>query len=1007
MRLSKLARHPRCPLAAIGLVLLAGTTASAQLASKPEAKSLKLQAAEIDTAAGKPLTVTDVTHAKGGERYILQLDGPLTPLREKTLHDAGVTILDYVPDDAVIVNLKDADPAKAAAIPFVRWQNVVERPWKVDPTLGARQFETAERRELDRRGLTPVLITLFKDADQSEITAVSTSIAALQGATVHRRASIADNPVIVATIRFDDIPRVDAFPQVQWIEEAPEITERDSSANWIVQSNIPNTNSLWDKGLTGLGQIIGFLDSSLDWQHCALSDVNPIGPSHRKILAYNWRLAVTTFHGTHVVGLAVGDDGTPDELRGVAYQSKIVFNTTPSFLESDAFERLELHHQQGARIHSNSWGENDISTYTGLVRGVDDFCWKYEDSLVLVAGRNGSPGTPVSRPENAKNVIAVAASGDDPGQDNPCSGPTGPTLDGRRKPDIFAPGCNLISASAGSACNTTAATGTSMATPLVSGTAALMRQYFVDGYYPSGTPSNPSYTPSSALLRAMIVNSGQDMTYFADYPSDGEGWGRLNAEKVLYFPGDTSRLFVADRRNNAGLTTGLVAEHTFTVTPGSDPLRITLAWTEPPAAAGASVAQVNDLDLEVVSPTATTYLGNVFSAGESATGGSADHANSIEQVHVLAPAAGVWTVRVKATAINVGQQGYAIAVTGPVDAGAAPLQVAVENPPTLVSSNTLTPVDVTIKVGDENIVSAALYSRINAGSFTSSPLMHVLGDQYTAELPPAQCGDIIEYYAAVTGDLTGSNTSPPAAPGTLFSAAVGAATSTTIFSENFDAGVVPAGWTASGLWKVTNLCQLVDPGCSSGQWAYFGQIAGLNACTYVGSGRQQGNLTAPTVALPAINPGERLVLRFCQSLERENFATVDLAQLLIDGSPVIQYTAATPTWFEREYDLSSRAGQSITLAWRFDSVDGFSNNFNGWKIDNVRIERLGTQCTPPPVCLADFNNDLVVNGSDLSILLSNFGSTTATHAQGDANGDGFVNAADLSVLLSAFNQPCP
>ena len=62
-------------------------------------------------------------------------------------------------------------------------------------------------------------------------------------------------------------------------------------------------------------------------------------------------------------------------------------------------------------------------------------------------------------------------------------------------------------------CGMSRKSGTSMATPVISGVTALVRQYFVQGYYPDGE-KNPSrgFTPMGALLKAVLVNSAQRMT---------------------------------------------------------------------------------------------------------------------------------------------------------------------------------------------------------------------------------------------------------------------------------------------------------------------------------------------------------------------------------------------------------------------------------------------------------------------------------------------------------------
>jgi Mg-chelatase subunit ChlD len=76
------------------------------------------------------------------------------------------------------------------------------------------------------------------------------------------------------------------------------------------------------------------------------------------------------------------------------------------------------------------------------------------------------------------------------------------------------------------------------------------------------------------------------------------------------------------------------------------PMRITLAWTDAPGAAGANPALLNDLDLEVTeTATGDVFRGNVFNNGFSTTGGAFDTLNNVECVYVAAPD-GVYDVTV-------------------------------------------------------------------------------------------------------------------------------------------------------------------------------------------------------------------------------------------------------------------------------------------------------------------------------------------------------------------------
>ena len=102
----------------------------------------------------------------------------------------------------------------------------------------------------------------------------------------------------------------------------------------------------------------------------------------------------------------------------------------------------------------------------------------------------------------------------------------GPSNDGRLKPDLTAPGRNIFSSysdaepysfqcrdsASGDGAAIVEMSGTSMATPIVAGAAALVRQYLKDGYYPTGLVGGPALHPSSALMRAILINSAVPLT---------------------------------------------------------------------------------------------------------------------------------------------------------------------------------------------------------------------------------------------------------------------------------------------------------------------------------------------------------------------------------------------------------------------------------------------------------------------------------------------------------------
>ena len=601
-----------------------------------------------------------------GAMHLIQLSGPMTQEMRSKLEGAGVRLADYLPDNSYLVDLSNAKVGALRSLPFIKWVGRFQSEWKKSGDLGLRAFTTPDRQAIAAQGQSAVMVTLF--AGRSADSVIS-AVRRLHGAHVNYTELVGGNLVLSVRLDTRDLDKLAGIADVQSIEEAPEITVRNNVNRWIVQTDIPNSTPFYAHGITGLGQILGLIDLPIDVNHCSFFDpVNPIGPLHRKVLAYNYSQFMSN-HGTHVAGIAVGDNGVFDETRGIAYQGKLVYSYLPFDTEASIYNKLTLHHGQGARIHTNSYGNSGTRDYDGLTRGVDSFSYDNEDDLVVFAVTDNFLAT--TNPENAKNCVAVNASDIPPYDENGvCNGGIGPTADGRRKPEIVGPGCNIISALSGSGCNTFSQSGTSMACPAVAGAIMLLRQYYMDGFYPSGAANvADAFTPSGALLKATLLNSSVNMTSVADYPSNLEGWGRLLIDNACYFFGDSRyTLILADIRNASGMSTNDELTYTCRVIPSPQPLRMTLVWTEPPASAsiGTGNAWINDLDLEATAPSNTVYLGNVFSNGASTSFGTKDEKNNVEQIHLPSPETGIWTVKVKAAAVNVGKQGFALILSGGV-----------------------------------------------------------------------------------------------------------------------------------------------------------------------------------------------------------------------------------------------------------------------------------------------------------------------------------------------------
>jgi serine protease AprX len=423
-------------------------------------------------------------------------------------------------------------------------------------------------------------------------------------------------------------------------------------------------------------------------------------------------------HGTHVAGSVLGDGSAsssgPALIRGHAHKAKLVFQAVeqemkwrpnaPPEVKSERFvlagiptnlePLFQFAYGHGARIHSNSWGGGDPGAYDDQCRQFDRFAWKHKDfCFVIAAGNDGTDADgngkinpmSVSSPGTAKNCVTVGACEnlrpefdaetyggwwpDDfpaaPFEVDPMSdddeqvvafSSRGPTVDGRVKPDVVAPGTFILSTrSSQIAANNFAWAayppnkkryfhmgGTSMATPLTAGALALVREFL--------RTKQGIAAPSAALMKALLIAGAERLpgTAAAGTLLDThQGFGRVDL--------DRSFRRVLATIDGDGLTTGDGSTASVAVSTQTKTLRVVMAYTDYPGE-----TLINNLNLFVTAPNGTRYIGNHHAASTS-NAMTLDGTNNVELVQVDNAPKGKWTIDVVASNVSAGPQDYAIA----------------------------------------------------------------------------------------------------------------------------------------------------------------------------------------------------------------------------------------------------------------------------------------------------------------------------------------------------------
>lgn len=735
-----------------------------------------------------------LAHARPSARgypWMVLFDAPIQPAWRSRLEAAGAVVRAYLPAHALLIEAPAALRESLRDFPHVAWSGEYRPRHKLQPLLAglARQHPDL---------LVPVTIQTFAPADAAGVAAQL----AAAGATDLRATAAKRWGLVRGVMSARAAVELAALPEVQWVEhhEPPKIL--NDFARAAAHLNVDAVRE--EHGLDGTGQIVAIADTGLD-----TGNVGTLHPDFAGRLIQvldtgrltNW--SDTYYHGTHVAGSLLGTGAASGgQYRGAAPGARMVFQSIMTAystlnLPDDLNDFYRPAYDLGARIHSDSWGSAVAGEYTSDSMASDEFVWDHPDMLLVYAA--GNDGVDYDRdgvvdlsslgaPASAKNVLAVGASeserpsgsggltartygsawpidyrvppistdlissspGGEP-QGLVAFSSRGPAADGRTKPDVVAPGTDVVSvrsrASSSSGWGVLGANtnycfmgGTSMATPLSSGAATLVRQYCVDVL---GMPN-----PSAALLKAALAG-GARSRFPGQYgtgayleipdpprPNFAEGWGQLDVAGTLFASNGLQAVFLDAEPPLATGGSNVVVFSVFS----NAPLSVVLAYSDYPAALSAAIHLVNDLDLLLIDPQGQPHHPNGLDGP--------DPLNNLESIDVAHAATGRWTLAVSAPNVPQGPQPYAVYLRGavhlPIAIDHVPLvNTLVTNAPYAVVADVTSPGDF-----DPADVWLAWNAAGGTGEFQSVAMTTADGIRFAAAIPSQPVGTRIGYYLA-------------------------------------------------------------------------------------------------------------------------------------------------------------------------------------------------------------------------------------------------------------------
>lgn len=522
----------------------------------------------------------------------------------------------------VFIITKEAQQELNLPKEFVLRSRAANNNWKLSPTA-----EKAAEEKNDRTGYR--IIVQFKNEKSLQDLLHSGSVSTANKAIfkAENLLSFTSNFIFIKKYLLNDPNVIGIDILTQKPKEELAITGFDLSTNQLnlVHATYPLFN--------GEGQHISIKENDFD-----TTDIDLKGRIDPSPLASN---AITN-HANFMATIIAGAGNSVYYAKGAAPAAYVSSSSFESVLPDSA----DYYLKNNITVQNHSYGTSIDNNY-GLNAVAFDKSAHQNESLLHVFS-SGNSGADTSKSGNYANVpgfanitgnfkmaknILVAGAVDSFGI-SPSQSSAGPAYDGRIVPQIVAFQMN----------------GTSESAALVSGTVALLQQYF---------KSKNNVALPSALAKAILINSADDVDNPG--PDFKTGFGNMNAMKAMDCIKQNHLL-------SGTITNGITDSFDLTIPGNISLLKITLVWNDTTASAFSPKALINDLDLELVSSSQKTiwkpWVLNTFPNADSLNKPAIrnrDSLNNEEQITLEKPVAGQYKIYVRGYNVVTQNQKYFIA----------------------------------------------------------------------------------------------------------------------------------------------------------------------------------------------------------------------------------------------------------------------------------------------------------------------------------------------------------